>query len=73
MNVTEVGDLLAMINATLNATSAIALVTGFVFIRKKVVDKHRRRKGPREGEVWVTHEQMQQMKKAEQEEADRTD
>jgi putative membrane protein len=42
MNVTEAGDLLAMINASLNATSAVALVVGFVFIRRKVVDMHRR-------------------------------
>ncbi|MCH1572091.1 MAG: DUF420 domain-containing protein [Longimicrobiales bacterium] len=42
MNTTEAGDLLALINASLNATSAIALFTGFVFIRQKVVDKHKR-------------------------------
>ncbi|MGB1840545.1 MAG: DUF420 domain-containing protein [Longimicrobiales bacterium] len=42
MNANEAGDLLALINATLNATSAIALITGFVFIRRKVVDKHKR-------------------------------
>ena len=42
MNIGNTGDFLALINATLNATSAIALVTGFVFIRRKVVDRHRR-------------------------------
>lgn len=42
MNTNEAGDLLALINASLNATSAIALITGFVFIRQKVVDKHKR-------------------------------
>jgi uncharacterized membrane protein YozB (DUF420 family) len=42
VSTTEAGDLLALINASLNATSAIALITGFVFIRKKVIDKHRR-------------------------------
>ena len=42
MNTTEAGDLLALINASLNATSAIALFTGFVFIRQNVVDKHKR-------------------------------
>jgi len=42
MNATEAGDLLAMINASLNATSAMALATGFYFIRKGVVEKHRR-------------------------------
>lgn len=42
MNTTEAGDVLALVNASLNATSAVALVTGFVFIRRKVVDNHRR-------------------------------
>lgn len=42
MNTTEVGDLLALVNASLNATSAVALLTGFYFIRRKVVDRHRR-------------------------------
>jgi uncharacterized membrane protein YozB (DUF420 family) len=42
MNASEAGDLLALINASLNATSAIALITGFVFIRRKVIDKHKR-------------------------------
>jgi putative membrane protein len=36
------GDSLALVNAALNATSALALVTGFVFIRRKAVDNHRR-------------------------------
>ena len=42
MNTTEIGDALATINASLNATSAIALGTGFYFIRRKVVHKHRK-------------------------------
>jgi putative membrane protein len=42
MNVTEAGDFLAAINASLNATSAIALCTGYYFIRKRVIDNHRR-------------------------------
>ncbi len=42
MNATAAGDLLALVNAGLNATSAVALVTGFVFIRRKIVDKHKR-------------------------------
>ncbi len=42
MNATAAGDLLALVNAGLNATSAVALVTGFVFIRRKIVDKHTR-------------------------------
>jgi len=44
VNATETGDLLALINASLNATSAVALIIGFVFIRKKVIDQHRRAK-----------------------------
>ncbi len=42
MDATEAGDLLALINASLNATSAVALCTGFYFIRRKVIDAHRR-------------------------------
>ena len=42
MNTAEVGDILATINASLNATSAVALGTGFYFIRRKVIDSHRR-------------------------------
>ena len=42
MNPSEAGDLLALVNASLNATSAVALATGFYFIRRKVVDRHRR-------------------------------
>jgi len=41
MNTTEAGDLLALVNATLNATSAVALMTGFFFIRRKVIDRHK--------------------------------
>lgn len=42
MDSTRAGDTLALVNALLNLTSAIALFTGFYFIRRKVVDKHRR-------------------------------
>lgn len=42
MNATETGDFLAMINASLNATSAVALLVGFTFIRRRIVDAHRR-------------------------------
>lgn len=42
MDVNQTGDFLAMINASLNATSAVALVVGFTFIRRRVVDMHRR-------------------------------
>ena len=42
MSTSQAGDLLALINASLNATSAIALITGFLFIRRKVADRHKR-------------------------------
>lgn len=42
MTASDIGNTLAAINATLNATSAIALGVGFYFIRRKAVDKHRR-------------------------------
>ncbi len=42
MDTTAVGDTLAMVNASLNALSAVALITGFYFIRRKVVDRHRK-------------------------------
>lgn len=42
MNPTEAGDALALVNATLNATSAAALCTGYLFIRRKAIDRHRR-------------------------------
>jgi uncharacterized membrane protein YozB (DUF420 family) len=42
MDTTQAGDFLAAVNASLNATSALALATGFVFIKRKVVDRHRR-------------------------------
>ena len=41
MNPAEVGDTLAAINASLNATSAVALFTGWVLIRRKAVRAHR--------------------------------
>ncbi len=42
MNATAAGDTLALVNAVLNATSAVALITGFLFIRKKAVDQHKK-------------------------------
>lgn len=42
MNATQAGDLLALVNASLNAASAVALFTGLYFIRRKAVDSHRR-------------------------------
>lgn len=42
MDTANVGDALAVVNASLNATSAVALFTGYAFIRRKVVKNHRR-------------------------------
>lgn len=42
MDRTQWGDALALVNATLNATSALALATGYVFIRKRKTHLHRR-------------------------------
>jgi putative membrane protein len=41
LNLEQVGDALAAVNATLNATSAVALFTGWVLIRRKAVRAHR--------------------------------
>jgi uncharacterized membrane protein YozB (DUF420 family) len=41
LNPAEVGDMLAAVNASLNATSAAALLTGWVLIRRKSVRAHR--------------------------------
>jgi uncharacterized membrane protein YozB (DUF420 family) len=38
----SIGDTLAAVNASLNATSAVALVTGLVLIRRRKVHAHRR-------------------------------
>ncbi|HET9948331.1 MAG TPA: DUF420 domain-containing protein [Longimicrobiales bacterium] len=42
MDPTALGDSLAVVNALLNATSAVALATGFALIRRRVVRGHRR-------------------------------
>lgn len=42
MDTASLGDSLALVNAALNATSAVALITGFVLIRRKTVHGHRR-------------------------------
>lgn len=42
MDRTQVGDLLAMVNASLNATSALALAAGWVFIKRRRLHSHRR-------------------------------
>lgn len=41
MDRTQLGDLLALVNASLNATSALALAAGWVFIRRRRVRLHR--------------------------------
>lgn len=41
MDRSQIGDALAMVNATLNATSAVALATGWVLIRRRKVRLHR--------------------------------
>lgn len=41
MDRTQVGDLLALVNATLNATSALALLAGWIFIRRRRIRLHR--------------------------------
>jgi uncharacterized membrane protein YozB (DUF420 family) len=42
MDRTRIGDILALVNASLNATSAVALFTGFVLIRRRAIRLHRR-------------------------------
>jgi uncharacterized membrane protein YozB (DUF420 family) len=42
MDLSRLGDTLAAVNATLNATSAVALFTGLYFIRRKDAHRHRR-------------------------------
>ncbi|MDH5588503.1 MAG: DUF420 domain-containing protein [Gemmatimonadota bacterium] len=37
-----IGDSLALVNASLNAVSAVALLTGYFFIRRRRVSAHRR-------------------------------
>jgi len=41
MDRAQMGDALALVNAVLNATSAVALLTGWVFIRRKEIRRHR--------------------------------
>jgi putative membrane protein len=42
LDLTALGDSLAVVNASLNATSAVALATGFVLIHRRSVHGHRR-------------------------------
>lgn len=41
MDTARLGDLLALVNASLNATSAVALLTGWVFIKSRNAHAHR--------------------------------
>lgn len=41
MNLAELGDALAAVNASLNATSAVALLVGYVMIRRRKLHAHR--------------------------------
>ena len=42
MDRTQLGDMLALVNASLNATSAVALFTGFYFVKRRSLHMHRR-------------------------------
>jgi putative membrane protein len=42
MDRSQLGDALALVNATLNASSAVALLVGFVMIKRRAVHAHRR-------------------------------
>ena len=42
MDLARVGDLMAMVNAALNTTSALALFAGYRFIRQRSLHAHRR-------------------------------
>lgn len=42
MDRAQLGDTLALVNALLNATSALALLVGFVMIKRRAVHAHRR-------------------------------
>jgi uncharacterized membrane protein YozB (DUF420 family) len=42
LDTASIGDTLAAVNASLNATSAVALLVGFVLIRRRHAHAHRR-------------------------------
>ena len=42
MDIARLGDLIALLNAGLNATSAVALFTGYYFVRRRSLHLHRR-------------------------------
>ena len=43
MSSAELGDTLAAVNASLNATSAVALLVGYIMIRRRALHAHRAR------------------------------
>jgi putative membrane protein len=42
MDRAQIGDVLALVNASLNATSAVALFSGFYFVKRRSLRMHRR-------------------------------
>ena len=42
MDRAQIGDMLALVNASLNATSAVALFSGFYFVKRRSLRMHRR-------------------------------
>ena len=42
MDLSSLGDTLAAVNASLNATSAVALFSGFYFVRRRSLHAHRK-------------------------------
>ncbi|MGD8322517.1 MAG: DUF420 domain-containing protein [Gemmatimonadota bacterium] len=42
MDRTQIGDTLALVNASLNATSALALAAGWIFVKRRKLHLHRR-------------------------------
>lgn len=42
MDIARLGDTLALVNAGLNGTSAVALLAGYVFVRRRMLHAHRR-------------------------------
>ena len=42
MDRAQIGDMLALVNASLNATSAVALFAGFYFVKRRSLHMHRR-------------------------------
>jgi putative membrane protein len=42
MDRAQIGDMLALVNASLNATSAVALFSGLYFVKRRSLRMHRR-------------------------------